>query len=136
MIELIRDYIPTFMLRWNIHVHSLISNPLFLQKRFYTRGTLRSIRITRLAKIATLYCEWLRSLKKKRVTYLSCTEGKKGLVKTFTAMHTKCRTIWCSIIKYFLFLLSWHVTKDRKPGSPLICDFHTFRGYSQSFLYP
>ena len=33
------------------------------QKRFYARGTLRSIRITWLAKIPTLYCDWLRSLK-------------------------------------------------------------------------
>ena len=32
------------------------------QKRLYTRRTLRSIRISRLAKIPTLYCDWLRSL--------------------------------------------------------------------------
>ena len=30
--------------------------------RFYTRGTLRSIRISILAKIQTLYRDWLRSL--------------------------------------------------------------------------
>ena len=32
------------------------------QKRFYTRETLTSIRIPRLAKIPTLYRDWLRSL--------------------------------------------------------------------------
>ena len=32
------------------------------QKRFYTRGTLRGIRISRMAKIITLYRDWLRSL--------------------------------------------------------------------------
>ena len=31
------------------------------QKRFYTRGTLRSIRISLLAKIPTLHRDWLRS---------------------------------------------------------------------------
>ena len=29
-------------------------------KEFYTRGTLRGIRISRLAKILTLYIDWLR----------------------------------------------------------------------------
>ena len=32
------------------------------QKRFYTRGTLRSIRISQLTKIPTLYRDWLSSL--------------------------------------------------------------------------
>ena len=32
------------------------------RKRFYTRGTLRNIRISRLAKISTFYHDWLRSL--------------------------------------------------------------------------
>ena len=36
-----------------------------IQKRFYTRGTLRSIRISGLAKITTLYRDWLKSLMKK-----------------------------------------------------------------------
>ena len=35
------------------------------QKRFYSRGTLRSIRISRLAKIPTLYRDWLGSLNLK-----------------------------------------------------------------------
>jgi hypothetical protein len=39
---------------------------MFKEKRFYTRGTLRSIRISRLAKIPTLYRDWLRSLKKEK----------------------------------------------------------------------
>ena len=37
-----------------------------IQKRFYTRRTLRSIRILRLAKIPTLCREWLRYLKQER----------------------------------------------------------------------
>ena len=44
-----------------------------LQKKVYTRGTLRSIRITQLAKITTLYPQ-----SKKRGNYLSCIEGKRG----------------------------------------------------------
>ena len=34
----------------------------FQKKRFDTRGTLRGIRISRLAKIPTIYRDWLRSL--------------------------------------------------------------------------
>ena len=34
--------------------------------RFYTRGTLTSKRIPRLAKIPNLYLDWLRSLKKEK----------------------------------------------------------------------
>ena len=49
-----------------------------IQKRFYTRGTLRRIRIPRLAKIPTLYRNWLRSLKQKRVHNLSCLKDKGG----------------------------------------------------------
>ena len=49
------------------------------QKRFYTRGTLTSIRIPRLAKNQTL-CRLSglpESLEKKEmVNYLSCIEGK------------------------------------------------------------
>ena len=37
--------------------------PQSIQKSFYTRGTLRSIRIPRLTKIPTLYHNWLRPLK-------------------------------------------------------------------------
>ena len=48
------------------------------KKRFYTRGTLRGIRISRLAKIPTLYRDWLRSLN-YYCDYLSCIERKGGL---------------------------------------------------------
>ena len=61
------------------------------QKRLYTRGTLRIIKISLLAKISTLYRDWLRSLMKKRVNHLSCIEGK-GVVETLTKVH-KCRAI-------------------------------------------
>ena len=47
-----------------VHHLTLISHTAkTMQKRFYTRGTLRRILISRLVKIPTLYCEWLRSLK-------------------------------------------------------------------------
>ena len=39
---------------------------IILEKRFYNRGTLTSIRIPRLAKIPTLYRDWLISLKKEK----------------------------------------------------------------------
>ena len=51
---------------------------MYLQKRLYTRGTLRSIRIPRLAKIPTLCLDWLRSLKKEMGRFLSCTDGMGG----------------------------------------------------------
>ena len=47
-----------------------------IQKRFYTRGTLTSTRIPRLAFIPILYTDWMRSLKLERVNYLICIEGK------------------------------------------------------------
>ena len=50
------------------------------QKRFYTRGTLRNISILRLAKIQTLFRDWLiLILIKKRVNYFICIEGKGSL---------------------------------------------------------
>ena len=49
------------------------------QKRFYNRGTLRGIRISRWAKIPTLYRDWLRSFNRKRGNYLSRIDGKEGL---------------------------------------------------------
>ena len=36
------------------------------QRRFYIRGTLRSLRIVRLAKITILYRDWLRSLNSEK----------------------------------------------------------------------
>ena len=49
-----------------------------IKKRFYSRGTLRGIRISRLANIPTLYHNCLRSFIKKGVNCLSCIEGKGG----------------------------------------------------------
>ena len=48
---------------------------MYLQKRFYTRETLKSLMIPRLEKIPTLYLDWLRFLKKEMGRFLSCTEG-------------------------------------------------------------
>ena len=31
-----------------------------------------------MAKIPTLYCDWLRALREERVNHLSCIEGKGG----------------------------------------------------------
>ena len=60
---------------------------LVKQKRFYTRGTLSSIRISRLAIISILYrvIDWDPRIKKKGY-YLSCLEGK-GVWKTFIVLH-------------------------------------------------
>ena len=49
------------------------------QKRLYTRGTLRSIKIVRLAKIQTFIVIGWDYWFKKRVAYLSCTEEKGDL---------------------------------------------------------
>ena len=45
------------------YLHNCIYSTEENQKRFYTRGTLKSIRIPRLAKIQSHYCDWLSSLK-------------------------------------------------------------------------
>ena len=53
------------------------------QKRLYTRGISMSVRISRWAKILTLYRDWLKSL--------SCIKGEGRMVgKTFTVV---CRDI-------------------------------------------
>ena len=60
----------------------------YYEKRFYTRETLRGIRISRLAKIPTLIVIYWYHWIKKRINYLSCIEGKRGGVwKTFTVLH-------------------------------------------------
>ena len=48
------------VIRHNIFISLII-------KRFYTRGTLTSKRIPRLAKISIIYRDWLRFLKQERV---------------------------------------------------------------------
>ena len=48
-------------------------------KRFYTKGTLRGVMISRLAKIPTLNHDRLSSLIIKWVNFLSCKEEKGGL---------------------------------------------------------
>ena len=58
------------------------SYQIFGLKRFYTRETLKSIRIFQLAKIPTLCRDWLRSL----VYNLSGIKGK-GVIKTLTVVH-------------------------------------------------
>ena len=45
------------------------------KREFYTRGTLRIIRIPRLAKISTPYRDW-NPWNKKRVNSKSCMDGK------------------------------------------------------------
>ena len=46
----------------DILIAAQLQKYLLLQKRFYTRGTLRGISILRLDEIATLYRDWLISL--------------------------------------------------------------------------
>ena len=72
------------------------SSFIILQKRFYTKGTIRAIRISRFIVIG--WDPW----SKKRVNYLSCIEGK-GALKIFDLV-TKYRAIFWSIIKYLLAL--------------------------------
>ena len=62
------------------------------KKRFYTRRTLRSFRILRLAKSQTLILIGWYPWSKKRVNYLSCIEGKvEGVVKIYRVVHKKLR---------------------------------------------
>ena len=68
------------------HYNFLFSYLLLKLKSFYTRGTLKHIRISWFAKISTLYCDWLRSLKLEKWSHLSCIKGK-GAVKTFTVLQ-------------------------------------------------
>ena len=65
------------------------------QKRFYTRGTFKSIRILRLAKIPPLYHDWLRSLRKWLII-LFAKKGR-GVLKTFYAI--------CLSIKICFFVI-------------------------------
>ena len=46
----------------DLNMGSLITIPVAKEKRFYTRRTLRSIKILQLAKIPMLYWDSLRSL--------------------------------------------------------------------------
>ena len=55
------------------------------QKRFYTRGTLKSIMIPRLTKIPTLYRDCLRSLEVREG--LIFWVASSWMVKTFTVVH-------------------------------------------------
>ena len=75
------------ILKTILHVGSLNKN-IIERKRFYTRGTLSRLRISRLAKIPTLYRDWPWS--KKRVNHLSYKQGKE-VVKTFAIVHKKPR---------------------------------------------
>ena len=78
--------------RYNIQI--IFQNPFIYtyiylsiyQKRFYTRGTLRSIRISRLAKIQPFIVIGWYPWSKKRVDNLRWIKGK-GVVKTFTVVN-------------------------------------------------
>ena len=83
-------------------------NPHFLRKRFYTSGTLGSIRISILAKIPTFIVISWDPWSKKGVNYLSCIE-RKGVVKTFTVVHKMPRYLLIyhkiSFLPYYMFSL-------------------------------
>ena len=78
------------------------------EKRFYTRGTLKSIRISRLAKTPTLYYRyWLKSLILEKgwlFRYFSCIK-EKGVVKTFTVVHKIPRYLLIHYKKNLLFMI-------------------------------
>ena len=74
-----------------------------LQKRFYTRGTLRSINILLLAKsqsfIVIGWDPWI----KKMSNFMNYIEGKGGLkLERHSLLCTKCRATCWSIRKYLL----------------------------------
>ena len=71
------------------------------QKRFYTRGTLKNIRVSRSAKIPILYRDWLRSLNEEKGLIIS-VEKNEGRFERHSLEWTKCRSICWSIIKYLL----------------------------------
>ena len=90
-------------------------------KRFYTRGTTRSIKISRLAKIPNLYRDWLRD------NYLSCTEGK-GVWKTFTVVHKKPRYLLI-YYKISFLILQWFLS----PSIKLVFNFQSSHVISAHF---
>ena len=84
------------------------------EKRFYTRGTLRSIRIRRLAKSKPFIMIGSDPWSKKRVNYLSCREGKRG----GKDIHcTKSRVICWSIITYLLCDVVWQLVDTGNQSS-------------------
>ena len=62
--------------------------------RFYFRRTLRGLRISRLAKIPAIYCDWVRSLRLRK---------REGGFKNHSLYCAKCRAICFSIIKSLLY---------------------------------
>ena len=77
-----------------------------IQKRFYTRATLRGIRISRLAKIQSsqpfIVIGW-DPWSKDRLNYLSCVE-KKVVWKTFTILHQRERDYYSKNLSIFNIL--------------------------------
>ena len=61
-----------------------------MQKRFYTRGTLRGIRISQLAWIPTFYHVWLRSLNLEMGEFLEFPRIE-GEFELHSMCCTKCR---------------------------------------------
>ena len=59
----IKNEVHNMNLRYRSITIPITTHLIHGQKRFYTRGTLRSIRITRLVTITTLYRDWLRFFK-------------------------------------------------------------------------
>ena len=59
---ILATHIAYFVWKQQQHMYLCTSYNIW-QKRFYTKGTLTSVRIHWLAKIPTLYRDWLRSLK-------------------------------------------------------------------------
>ena len=72
----------------------------FWQKRFYTRGTIRGIRISRLAKIPPLYQDWLRSLNREEGQLF---ELHRGGFERHSPYCAKCCDICFSIKRSILF---------------------------------
>ena len=88
----------------------VLSTITIFQKRFYTRGTLKSLRISRLAKIPTLYRNHrLRSLNEEKGLLFEL-HRKEGGFERHSLYCTKLRIIFWSILKYiFLSLCSNYI---------------------------
>ena len=88
---------------------------LFIQKRFYTRGTVSGKRISPLDAFVHLFHDWLRSL----------FELRKMLIIWYTfADYTKCSAIRFSIVKYLLFTQYIHHQSKLDLVIYIKCEFH------------
>ena len=66
--------------RKNVNEWTFVKKKVF-EKRFYTRGTVRCIRIWRLAKIPTPYHDWLTSFNKEKGQSSELDRRERGFAR-------------------------------------------------------